>query len=452
MNHTIRILIVEDEAAQRQVVADILSQAGYLVHCAEHVDEAEKHLLSQTTDIVLSDWKLPDRDGMQLLQWLRQQDLDCAFIMATAYGTISHAVDAMQAGADDYLAKPFDRHTLLLTIQKVSKTRQLSQENKRLNEALTQRDQLVDMIGQAPAMQRVFSRVMKVAATHATVLITGETGTGKELAARALHTLSSRANGPFIALNCGAIPESLVEAELFGAEKGAFTGAYKRQIGKLEAADKGTLFLDEIGELPLAMQTRLLRFLQEGTFSRIGSHQELKPDVRVLAATHQKLEESVKQKTFREDLYYRLNVIPVEMPALRERRDDIPKLVAYFIEQACKRHQQPSPEVPPEVLKYLIDRPWPGNVRELGNIIERLVVLADDKGIHLDDLEPTTSVSQGLQFQVPSDGMSWPVHEADCLRQALTLSDNNKAQAARLLDLPYKAFLYRLQKYHLLKD
>jgi two-component system NtrC family response regulator len=454
MSTEARLLVVEDEEDQRHLVAGILRGAGYTVAQAGSAEVALTELGSTPVDLVLSDWKLPGMDGLELLAQLRREYPSVAFLMATAYGSIAHAVEAIRAGADDYLTKPFERQALLLAVERTLKSRRLLDENRRLAEALAERDRLVDLVGQAPSMQQVYRRMEKLAGTRATVLITGESGTGKELAARALHQLSPRADGPFIAVNCAAIPETLMEAELYGAEKGAYTGADRARAGRFEAAHGGTLFLDEVGELPLAVQPKLLRALQEGKIVRVGGTLEAEVDVRIVAATNRDLAEEVREGRFREDLFYRLNVVPIAMPPLRERREDILRLVQHFAERTARRHGVPAATFPPAVLRRLADAPWPGNVRELANVVERLILLAEDGQVRTEDL-PAPDAERGTGgglFRLPPEGISWEAHEKDCLAQALELAAGNRARAARLLDLPYKAFLYRLEKYDLAEN
>ncbi len=456
----IRVLIVEDEPDQRRLLADILRSEGYLATEAEDCASARTQLQATAVDLVLSDWKLPDGDGMELLLEVQSHWPRTAFVMITAYGTISRAVEAVRRGADDFLPKPFERQALLLALERTLKARRLEAENRRLSEELQERDRLVDLVGSAPSMQRLFRRVEKIAGTQATVLLAGESGTGKELAARALHALSSRARGPFVAVNCAAIPEGLMEAEFFGAEKGAFTGADRVRVGKFEAAHLGTLFLDEVGELPLEIQPKLLRALQEGTVTRVGGNRELAVDVRILAATNRDLEAEVAASRFREDLYYRLNVVPIPLPPLRDRREDIPRLVEHFVQRAARRHGVQPARFPPALLRRLIDYTWPGNVRELANVVERLLLLADDDLVQAEDLPPSfdgpngggsaeDSAQNDGGFRLPPGGLSWEALECSCLQQALELAGGNRARAARLLDLPYKAFLYRLEKHGL---
>ena len=442
---TERLLVVEDDAQQRQLLCELLRAEDYQVQSADSVETAILALKQQQLDLVLCDWKLGQGSGLQVLQYLRQHYPQLGFVVATAYGSVSHAVEAIQAGADDYLTKPFKRQELLLAISKGLSAWRLRQQNQQLTEQLSEQQQLVELIGHAPCMQQLFQRINRISASHATVLISGESGTGKELAARALHQLSGR-KGPFIAINCGAIPEQLAEAELFGAEKGAYTGAHQSKAGKFEAANGGTLFLDEVAELPAALQAKLLRLLQEGKVTRLGSHQEISLDVRLIAASHQDLALAVQEGRFREDLFYRLNVVPLHMPALRERREDIPRLIQHFLQKSQQRYQLPAAELSKTALRQLMDYPWPGNVRELANRIERFVLLADEREL-LADLNTAAAVSSG--FVLPAEGLNWQQHERDCLLQALSRSNGNRAQAAKLLQLPYKAFLYRLEKYQL---
>ena len=447
--HEPRILVVEDDADQRRLVVGLLAKEGYLTTEVGTVADALAALAGPPVDLVISDWKLPDGEGTALLDAVRSGESDAGFIVMTAYGTISRAVAAVRSGADDYLTKPFESQALLLAVERALKARRLEGENQRLTRELGERDRLVEMVGSAPSMQRLFRQVEKIATTDATVLLVGESGTGKELAARALHTLSQRSSGPFVAVNCAAVPEGLIEAEFFGAEKGAYTGADRARAGNFEAAHGGTLFLDEVGELPLAVQPKLLRALQDGKVTRVGGNQEIPTDSRIVAATNRDLAAAVAAGTFREDLYYRLNVVPLTLPPLRERREDIAMLVDFFVSRASRRHDVQVKAMPPAVLKRLLDYAWPGNVRQLANAVERLVLLAEEGHMRAEDLpaEVLAPVTGDGGFRLPAEGMRWEEHESDCLRQALELARGNRARAARLLDLPYKAFLYRLEKY-----
>ncbi|MDJ0842128.1 MAG: sigma-54 dependent transcriptional regulator [Acidobacteriota bacterium] len=449
--HELRILLVEDEAAQRKLVAGILSAEGHQVHPVGSVDEALAVLEKRPIDLVVSDWRMPGRTGFDLLEEVRARYEETAFVMVTAYGTIDRAVQAVRMGADDFLTKPFVREALLLAIERAGKSRRLQHENRRLNEALDERRNLVDLVGRAPKMQQIFRRVEKLATTGATVLIQGESGTGKELTARAIHTLSHRVDKPFVAVNCAAVPEGLLESEFFGAERGAYTGADKNRVGKFEAADGGTLFLDEVGELPLSIQPKLLRALQENSFTRVGAVKETRVDIRIVVATNRDLAEEVAEGRFREDLYYRLNVVPISLPPLRERKEDIPILVKHFIQLHSRKHGIHVSKPPSRVLKYLCDYHWPGNARELANAVERLILLSDEGELSPEDL-PAEVLGRGgarhgeTRFTIPPGGMSWEAHERDCLLQAMEMAGGNRRRAARLLGLNYKAFLYRLEK------
>ena len=451
MNETPSVLIVEDDPQQCALIKSILESEKYRVHACNNVEEGILALKSQNFDCVFSDWKLGQLSGLDLLNYVRRNQAELGFAIATAYGTIAHAVKAINAGADDYLAKPFQRQELLLCVDKIYKAKQLRSENQQLSQALSEQQQLVDLVGNAPCMQKVYERIKRVSNTDAMVLITGESGTGKELAARALHQLSARQPQKFIAVNCGAIPESLAEAEFFGALKGAFTGAVQDKMGKLQSADKGTLFLDEIGELPLAMQAKLLRFLQEGTVTPLGSHDEIQLDVRVIAATHRDLAQMVKEGEFREDLFYRLNIVPLVMPPLRERPEDIPNLIEFFIVKSCQRYQLPKPQISKATLKQLMNNSWPGNVRELSNRIERFVLLDDEQELVLDINPNNDGEAHKLDFALPQTGLDWEMFEKQCLSQALNMNQGNRTKAAQFLSMSYKAFLYRLDKHGLVK-
>jgi two-component system NtrC family response regulator len=448
------VLLVEDEAAQRRLVAEILEREGLAVRQAATVDEALAEIAEVVPDLILCDWRMPGRDGGALLDEVRERALGCAFIVMTAYGSIAHAVEAIRRGADDYLGKPFEREALLIAARRALRTKSLERENLALREAIRVGDRCGELIGRSEPMLRLYRTIDKVAATDATVLVLGESGTGKELVARTLHRSSRRAQGPFVAVNCAAIPETLIESELFGHEKGSFTGAHRRREGRFEEAAGGTLFLDEIASMPLPLQATLLRVLQERRFTRVGGNGEVGCDVRVIAASNRDLAALVAEGGFREDLYYRLNVVPVELPPLRERLDDVPLLAAAFLEQASARHGIEVRPLPAAVLRALMAHGWPGNVRELANAIERLVLLAENGEVSIEDLPPELRRSAGgaSPFRLPAEGVDWDGLEADLLRQALERSRGNRAAAARLLGLGYKAFLYRLEKHGMAKQ
>ena len=447
----ISIILIEDESDQRKIIQSILVKEGYDVSAFSTAEDALIEIEKQRANIVISDWKLPGMSGEDLLNKLSILHPDCAFIMITGHSDAYHAINMIRSGADDYLPKPFDKQSLLFTINKVVYTKSLEQENKQLKQQSKHRTHLVDMIGRSPQMNRLFTRIEKAAPTNATLLITGESGTGKELAARAIHQLSKRGTSIFLPVNCAAIPESLAEAELFGSEKGSYTGANKTRFGKFESADNGTLFLDEIGELPLILQSKLLRFLQEGTITRVGSNTEIKLNVRILAATNRDLLEEVKGNRFREDLYYRLNVIPVVIPPLRHRQEDTALLINHFLEHFSKQHKMQNKTLSSSGLKKLVTYSWPGNVRQLRNSLERLLLLSSGDVISLEDVDELELEKNNHKnkFLLPESGLQWEEHERECLLQALNLCNNNKTQAAKLLGLDYKAFLYRLDKHDL---
>ncbi len=455
MRDPVSVLLVEDEAAQRRLIADILGREGHEVREAGTVAEALAAIDEKVPDLILCDWRMPGRDGGELLDEIRSRSLGCAFVVMTAYGSIAHAVDAVRRGADDYLGKPFEREALLLAVKRVLKTRRLERENVALREVLREGDSYGELLGRSEPMLRLYRTIEKVAATDATVLVVGESGTGKELVARTLHRASRRSNGPFVAVNCAAIPETLIESELFGHEKGSFTGAHRRREGRFEEADGGTLLLDEIASMPLPLQASLLRVLQEHRLTRVGGTGEVECDVRVVAASNRDLPALVAEGGFREDLYYRLNVVPIVLPPLRDRLDDVPMLAASFLEQASARHGIEMASLSPAVLRALMEHGWPGNVRELANVVERLVLLAEDGRVNLDDLPAevrSAGGGTGCPFLLPAEGLVWDQVEADLLRQALERSQGNRAAAARLLGLGYKALLYRLEKHGMAGD
>ncbi len=449
----IELLVIEDEAPQRKIIAQILQQAGYEIHAVGDAEEALLYLKETVPDLILCDWRLPGMSGGELLAEVKKRQIEASFVVMTAYGSISHAVQAVRDGADDYLAKPFEKETLLLAIQRALKTRRLEYENIRLRQEIAQKEGFGQIIGRSSAIQSVFKTLKKIADTDATVLVTGESGTGKELVARSLHSESSRKNKPFVAINCAAIPETLIESELFGHEKGAFTGAHKQRKGKFEEAESGTLFLDEIAAMSLPLQAKLLRVLQEKKFARLGGTGEIGFDVRIVAASNKELSELVSKGEFREDLYYRLNVVPIFIPPLRKRIEDVPLLTNAFLKQFAQKHKTSVGSIPASVMRALMEYSWPGNVRELSNVIERLLLLAENGTIKKEDLPPEIREplqGAGCPFQLPPEGIDWEKMESSILQQALDRAGGNKTSAAKLLGLGYKAFLYRIEKYSLL--
>jgi DNA-binding NtrC family response regulator len=446
------ILIIDDEPLQRDILTIILSEEGYLVYSASNLEEAEKIINESHPEIILTDLKLGNQNGIDILNNLPQEPVSSLVIVITAFGTISSAVEAIKKGAFDYLTKPIDREILLLTIKKAEERINLMKENLRLKKELYGKFKIEGIIGKSKKMLQVIDIVKKVTPTNATVLIYGESGTGKELIARAIHYNSPRKDKPFIAINCAAIPETLIESELFGYEPGAFTGANTRKIGIIEAADKGTLFLDEIAELPPLTQSKLLRVLQEKEVRRIGGKDAIKVDLRIIAATNKNLSKEVEQNRFREDLYYRLKVITVEIPPLRERKEDIPELVKFFIEKYSKEFGKRVNGIEEKALQALINYQWPGNIRQLETVIERAIIICEKDKITLSDIQDELKISipkNILDIDIPDEGINYEELEKEILKKALIKSNYIIAKAARLIGMSYKTFWYRLEKFGL---
>jgi DNA-binding NtrC family response regulator len=443
------ILIVEDEPKMLRILELNLAEDGHAVHTAQDAETGLKILRQAKIELVLTDLKLPGMDGLEFLHAAKRVDASLPVIVMTAYGTVETAVEAMKAGASDYVLKPFSLEEIKLIIKKELDHRRLREENRTLREALGQRYEFKNIVARSAKMQEVLAVVERVAPTNSTVLLGGESGVGKDLIARAIHQHSRRAAGPFIKINCTAIPENLLESELFGYEKGAFTGAVGSKPGKFELADKGTIFLDEIGDVPGNVQVKLLRVLQEREFERLGGIKTLKVDVRVLAATNQDLRAALEEGTFREDLYYRLNVVPLNIPPLRERKEDIPYLVDHFLARFARESGKPLRGITPAAQKRLLEFHWPGNVRELENIIERAVALSggdvlDVGDIRLDLSPARPALKSGLPF-VP-EGMTLEQYEDEIIQEALRRAHGNKSQAARMLGLSRNALRYRLAR------
>jgi DNA-binding NtrC family response regulator len=453
------ILIVEDEPKMLRLLELNLTEEGYTTHTASDAETGLNTLRQEKIDLVVTDLKLPGMDGLEFLQAVKRADARIPVIVMTAYGTVETAVEAMKAGASDYVLKPFSLEEMKLIVRKELDVHSLREENRSLREALGKRYEFKNIVARSGKMQEVLATVERVAPTNSTVLLGGESGAGKDLIARAIHQHSRRASGPFIKINCTAIPENLLESELFGYEKGAFTGAVSSKPGKFELADKGTIFLDEIGDVPGTTQVRLLRVLQDREFERLGGTKTLKVDVRVVAATNQDLRAALEQGTFREDLYYRLNVVPINIPPLRERKEDIPYLVDHFIERFARESGKPIKGITPAAQKMLMEFHWPGNVRELENIIERAVSLSagamlDVADIRL-DLSPSRpggadiaafALSAGGTTAFPPPGVTLEQFEDEIIKEALHRAGGNKSQAARLLGLSRNALRYRLAK------
>lgn len=452
-----RLLIVDDEEPQRLMLSNILRRAGFEVETASDGRVALERMATESFDLLLTDQRMPTMDGLELLAHVRRNDAKLPVILMTAFGTVSAAVEAMKQGASDYLTKPFERDELLLVVEKSLRQSRLEDEVASLRGKLQDRYKLDNIIGASEPMQQIFSLIERVSVTDVPVLISGESGTGKELVARAIHQRSSRRNGPFVALNCAAVPETLLESEFFGHEKGAFTGAVRVHTGRFEQADGGTLFLDEIGAMRVDLQAKLLRAIQESEVQRIGSTRTLKVDVRILAATGENLEKAIRARTFRDDLYYRLNVVPVLVPPLRDRNEDIPMLVKHFLEAACVKFGREALSITPDALEQLRCYSWPGNVRELENCLERMVVLASGARVGEEDLPPAIrkgrEAAGGIDgFALPADGVRLPELERWLIEQALERSRGSLGRAARLLGISYKTLQYRVRKYELDRD
>jgi DNA-binding NtrC family response regulator len=439
------ILIVEDEDKLRRVIELQLKQAGFDVLEAGTAEDAVKH--AGEADLILTDLRLPGMSGLELLADLRRQNSLTPVIVMTAFGGIETAVEAMKAGAVDFLPKPFSLDHLMQVVNKALELRMLRDENVQLKAELSNRYQFDNLLGRSAPMREIFATVERVAPTRATVLLCGESGVGKDMIARAIHQHSPRAGRPFVKINCTALPENLMESELFGYEKGAFTGANISKPGKFEQADTGTVFLDEIGDVPLSIQVKLLRILQEREFERLGSNKTRHIDVRVLAATNVDLRAALEEGTFREDLYYRLNVLPIDIPPLRERKEDIPLLAEHFIRKLAKDIGSPVESISQAALDRLLDYHWPGNVRELENVMERSMVLASGPVLEANDirmdLQPRVRMSADSFLP---EGMTLDQHEQALIREALKRANNNKSQAARLLGLTRNALRYRLSQ------
>ncbi|MFQ5654094.1 MAG: sigma-54-dependent transcriptional regulator [Planctomycetota bacterium] len=468
-----RILVADDEEIQRNILGEILFSAGYLVVTAGGVGEAVRLFRAaleeeNPCDLVLTDLKMPaDTEGLELLKEVKEIRPEAEVILMTAYSTVRSAVTAMKLGAFEYLPKPFDKERLLHVVSQVTEKLALRQENLRLRRLVAGGTGLGRIIGRSEPMQELYRIIERVAATPSICMIRGESGTGKELVARAIHSNGPRADQPFIAINCAAIPETLIESELFGHDKGVFTGAVTARAGRFEEVGEGTLFLDEIGSMKFDLQAKLLRVIQEREFSRVGSSRLVPFHGRILAATAQDLEAAIAEHRFREDLYFRLNVVSIEIPPLRERASDIPLLVEHFLLKGSERIARPVRGVTAGVLAAFEDYSWPGNVRELENCLERMLVLGDDELLgkdllppallreggmppHLGELEGGRSNgSGGAAFFLPEDGLVLEEMEADLIRQALERSDGKLEPAARLLGITYKTLQYRIKKHRL---
>ena len=449
------LLIVDDEKALREAVAERLADHGFSVEQADSGEEALQRLADFAFDVLVTDLRLPGIDGRKVLDAARERYPDIIAIVITGFGTVKDAVEAIKQGASDFITKPFQFDALLHVLNSALEQKRLKSENAYLRSQLQERYKLDGLVGRSPVMKDLFHLLEIVAATSSTVLITGETGTGKELAARAIHHNSSRRANRFVAINCSAIPETLLEAELFGHARGAFTGAVGTRQGRFEQAHKGTLFLDEVGTMSPALQAKLLRVLQEREFERVGDSHTIKVDVRVIAATHSDLEKMVADGTFREDLYYRLNVIPVKLPPLRERREDIPLLVQHFVQRLSAEQGRSAATVSQDAMRKLMAHGWPGNVRQLENAVERALAFSKGRGqIDVQDLaqdiQNQTGGSDAVEPWLPEEGLDLERYmsgvELALIRRSLERTHGNKRQAAQLLNLKRTTLIEKLKR------
>jgi two-component system response regulator AtoC len=452
-----RVLIVDDEMNMRHMLQIMLTKAGYMIETALHGEEALEKMDQNEFDCVLCDLRMPKMDGMTFLKKAREKYPEQTFIMMSAYGNIDNALEAMKLGAYDYISKPFKRDEVLLTLKKAEERERLKAENLSLQKRISkieQRYSFGNIIARSEAMRHVFDLVNKVADHKTTVLIMGESGTGKDLIARAIHHNGNRSPGPMVSINCGGIPESLLESELFGYKRGAFTDAVKDKPGRFDEADGGTLFLDEIGDLPVSLQVKLLRVLQEGEITPLGGVGSKKIDVRVIAATSKDLAKEVEAGRFREDLFYRINVMTISLPPLRERRGDIPLLVGYFIDMFNKKLNKDIEGLSSETMPILMGYQWPGNIRELENVIERAVLLAKGRWIAPEDLPPGITSDQSLpSTMLPNGTLSLKkasrIIEKDLIKKALELTGGNRTQAAKILEISRPKLISKIKAFQL---
>jgi two-component system response regulator AtoC len=448
-----RILVIDDEENMRHMLAVLLEKEGYQVANAGDGKEGLELALENFYDIILCDLKMPVMDGMAFLENFQDTQLESTVIVMSAYGTLDTAIEAMKNGAYDYVSKPFKPDEILLALKKAEERERLRKENRLLQQSIRESFSFAQMIGRSSAMQDIFTIIEKVADYKTTVLITGESGTGKELIAQAIHHHSSRADKPLVTVNCGAIPETLLESELFGHKKGSFTDAVRDKTGLFQEAHGGSIFLDEIGELPRKLQVKLLRVLQEEEIKRVGETQSIKIDIRVMAATIKDLAEEVEAGRFRDDLYYRINVLHVAVPPLRNRLEDIPLLIQHFIDKTSKRLDLEIDGVSPTARRLIQRYWWPGNVRELENVIERAIVMADGRTLGLKDLPPYLQQAQSSDMLNDDDNLSIKEGsrrlEKTLIRKALEKTGGNRTQAAKILEISHPALLYKIKAYGL---
>jgi len=444
------ILLADDDDNLRRVLEFQLTEAGYTVSMAQDGAQALEIFMNNDFDCVVTDLRMPKLSGLEFLGRIKDVNSEIPVVVITAFGEVETAVAAMKAGAFDYINKPFNRDEILLTLERALNYSQTKTENRQLRELVDKEFRLENVIGDSPQMRAALNLVGRVSRSDATVLITGESGTGKELIAKGIHFSGKRKDKPFIPINCAAIPETLIEAELFGYRRGSFTGATQDTKGKFETANGGTLFLDEISQMPLSLQPRLLRVLQEQEIVRVGESVPRKIDVRIIAATNQNLEKMVEEGTFREDLYFRLAVVPINLPPLRTRREDIPLLVNHFFRRAKEKHGFENLKMTREVAGALPNYAFPGNVRELENLIERMVVLSDEDSLNMTDVPDyigkPLQVFGGVKFELPAENISLDEVEREIIRYALETHNGNQSQTARYLGITRSALIYRMQK------
>lgn len=446
-----RILVIDDEESFRHLLSVILEREGYEVETAKDGQEALDQLARGLFDEVLCDIRMPRMDGIGFLKEAKRIQPDATIIMMSAYGTLDTAIEAMKLGAYDYVSKPFKPDEIILTLKKAEERERLRKENIYLRREVKREYNFSNIISKNEKMKAVFDTIRKVARYKSTILITGESGTGKELVAKAIHFNSDRAPNPFVAINCGAIPENLLESELFGHMRGSFTDAVRTKKGLFEEADGGTLFLDEIGELPLSLQVKLLRVLQDGEIRRIGDARSIRIDVRIIAATVKDLEKEVREGRFRDDLFYRLNVLPLKIPPLRERKEDIPLLVDHFISKFSQSLGKVTRGVTPEAMKILLRYSWPGNVRELENMVERGMVLTETEMIDIDSLPrevyKSSESSAFSQLEEYSIKKATRILETELIRKALRKTQGNHTHASKILEISHRTLLYKIKEY-----
>ncbi len=450
-----KILVADDNELNKETLAEILQEDGYEVKTVNDGREGIEAFLEEPFDLVLTDLRMPNVDGLEFLKFIKENNKNALVIMITGHGTVNAAVSAMKMGAFDFISKPIKDDLVKLSVERAMNFARLHNENVSLKEHLKERQDFDKIIGYSDCMKRVFSTIDKVSNSDSTVLITGESGTGKELVARAIHFKSERANSPMIPVNCGAIPEGTIDSELFGHEKGAFTGAIRNRMGRFELADKGTIFLDEIGDMSPSLQVKVLRVIQEKQFERIGGVKTINVDVRIIAATNQDLETAVAEKKFREDLFYRINVIPIHLPPLRERGSDILILANHFLSSFNKLKKKTVQRIAPEAVNYLMRYSWPGNVRELQNLIEMLVVMKEEGDIVIEDLPSKIRNMPGVDtitspVVFSEEGIDFNDHvsrlEKDLLLKALKMSGGVKNRAAKLLNLNRTTLVEKLKR------